>query len=874
MTEKPAQQPVADKQRSVEKTEPPAALIANRYEVVTKLSGGMAWVYLCRDLETQQLVALKTFKPELLSHRVARDLFLREGTMWVELGQHPNIVRAFRVERIGDGREVYLVLEWVVQPQGKATPALRSWLKPGNPLPVAQAILFSLYVARGMKFAARKISGLVHRDLKPENILIGHDGRARVADFGLASVLSGMSPQELSLKPTKENFGRTQVTQGVVGTPLYMAPEQWEHKPLDARADIYALGCILYEMVTGRFAAEGNSRDELREIHLAGRIKPPPATAPPQVILFLRKCLSADRSRRFSNWQSVEESLAELYQSVTGKEPPPEQVTATESSSERLAAGYSYNNMGLSYLDIGKLDVAVMYFEQAVGIGRDEGDAELEAQGLGNLGLAYMALGYMDRAIEFHEEHLALSRELGLKAEEGRALGNLGRAYRRLDDSEQAIYFHERELTIARDLKNRSKEAAALDSLGDTYRQLGDSSKAVTLFKQSLAIAREIGDRTRVKSILSSMGKIYLASYDLKEAMTLFQQSLDISRKLGDRVGEGEALGDLGDIHVALGDMARATELYRLALAIAEESNDRRKESLNLARLGEVSLAQDEAEEAIEHFESSLASIQETNDRSRELKALDKLGQAYLVFGDYMHAATLYRRLLEFGREIGDTATQQEALISLAKAYEQWGDGRKTAEYLEQHVALSREMGDLKSEVTMLNTLAVLYQEMQDLRAASEKYELYLSLAREAGNHRAQVDALNKLGDVIRERRRPEEACELFEEALAIAQEKGNVSGQALALSNLGLAYSELGKRWQATRYGEKGLKTALTTKDVECVAWARFKMALILVNQKKWSKAGEQAEKAGRLFKQIGEKGLMERMNKLLLRIQQQGGK
>lgn len=123
----------------------------------------------------------------------------------------------------------------------------------------------------------------------------------RVTDFGLASTLSGHSPGSTvgSLDNTTENIGRTQLTQGVAGTPLYMAPEQWAHKGLDARADIYALGCILYEMVVGEFAAQGESREDLREIHVDGRIPPLDSALPLPLRQFIERALSVPRERRY-----------------------------------------------------------------------------------------------------------------------------------------------------------------------------------------------------------------------------------------------------------------------------------------------------------------------------------------------------------------------------------------------------------------------------------------------------------------------------------------------------------------------------------------------------------------------------------------------
>jgi len=108
----------------------PGSIIANRYEVASHpLMGGMGIVYLCIDHQKDRPVALKTFRPEYLPDRAARDRFLREGTTWVDLGQHPHIVRCYKIDYIGDGREVYLALEMVTKEPRRRDASLRSWLQ-------------------------------------------------------------------------------------------------------------------------------------------------------------------------------------------------------------------------------------------------------------------------------------------------------------------------------------------------------------------------------------------------------------------------------------------------------------------------------------------------------------------------------------------------------------------------------------------------------------------------------------------------------------------------------------------------------------------------------------------------------------------------
>ncbi len=855
----------------------PVPMIAGRYEVVQTLSGGMALVHLCRDHQTGQLVALKTFKPKFLSHREARDLFLREGTMWVDIGRHPHIVRAYRVERIGDGLEVYLVLEWVVQPKGIDKPSLRAWLRPGRPLPLEQALLFSLHIARGMKYAVRKIPGLVHRDLKPENVLVGYDGNARVTDFGLASTLSILGDaafSDLNAKP--EGHFRTQLTQGAAGTPLYMPPEQWLRHPLDARADIYALGCVMYEMITGRFAAFAESREAIKDIHINGRIKPPPATVPREVVLFLRKCMMTERTQRFRDWAEVEKELEDLFRRVLVKEPPAEHITETETREEKLAAGHSYNTMGLSYLDLGKLSVAIMYFEQAVWTGRTENSLELEGAGLGNLGRAYRALGYTERAIEFHQEHLALARQIGDRAQEGRAFGDLGRAYRQLGDEERAIRYHQEELKIARELGDQFKEAAALDSLGDTYWQLENVPQAVEFYKQSLALARKVEDRARVKSILSSMGHVYLHSRESKEAVALFHQALSLARKIGDRVGEGEALGDLGFLYQTLGYEEKAAEYYNQALTIARENNDHRREAANQVRLADLQMQGDvlQVRLAKEAYEQALTAVEELGDRLQMLEIMGKLGHAYYQLGDYMKAASLYKRAMTLAMQMGNREIEHKSLLALARAYEAWGDSGRAIQYYRDLLTIVREEGDWETEREILPGIAALYIKLKQARHAMGVGEEYLARALAQNDVAAGVDAHNRLGEMHRRMKDEKRASEHFKKALALAREQQNLGAEVLSLANLALAYQQMdgvGRSWQATRNMEKALARAQETKNEKLIAEMTYKLAFLLYRQKKWSRALPFAEQAVHMAKGLQDSQLQDRTQKLQEAIEQQ---
>ncbi|MGH9671337.1 MAG: serine/threonine-protein kinase, partial [Terriglobales bacterium] len=202
--------------------------VSERYELQGELGrGGMGIVYRARDKETGELVALKVLKPEIASEQELLERFKNELRLARQV-THKRVCRTYELLRFGD--TVVIAMEYV---EGES---LRVVLDRFGGLPLRKGIQVAQQVCSAL--AEAHAQGIVHRDLKPENLMLDRSGNVKVMDFGIArSVETGST-----------------TTGGVIGTPAYMAPEQAEGKPVDARTDIYALGLILYEVFTGKAA--------------------------------------------------------------------------------------------------------------------------------------------------------------------------------------------------------------------------------------------------------------------------------------------------------------------------------------------------------------------------------------------------------------------------------------------------------------------------------------------------------------------------------------------------------------------------------------------------------------------------------------------
>ena len=268
------------------------------YEVLALLgAGGMAEVYRARDTRLGRDVAIKVVSEALGANSDFVERFEREARL-VGSVTHPNVVALHDVG-VHDGKP-YFVTELL---QGET---LRTRLGKGS-VPLPTALDWATQMAEGL--AAAHERGIVHRDLKPENVLVTRDGHVKLLDFGIAKVIAaahdsqvvdGTASHDLLEETVSSGSGKTS-TGLVIGTPGYMSPEQLRGDPVDARTDLFSLGAVLHELLSGQRAFPGASAVESSYAILHHEPEPLPASAPPAVAQVVRRCLEKDPDRRFQS---------------------------------------------------------------------------------------------------------------------------------------------------------------------------------------------------------------------------------------------------------------------------------------------------------------------------------------------------------------------------------------------------------------------------------------------------------------------------------------------------------------------------------------------------------------------------------------------
>ena len=273
-------------------------IFASRYEFVEELGkGGMGTVYKVYDKKVQEDVALKLLNPDVASDEKTIERFRNELRLARKI-VHKNVCRMYD---LNEAEEKYFITMEYVSGEN-----LKRFIKMAGHLSAGKSISIAKQICEGLAEAHRL--GVIHRDLKPQNIMVDREGNARIMDFGVARSLKaeGITGHK-----------------GVVGTPEYMSPEQVDGKKADQRSDIYALGVILYEMVTGRPPFKGSSSLSTALKH---KTEPAPdpreidSQIPEELSKVILRCMEKDREQRYQDTEQLLSDLNHVEKEITTAE--------------------------------------------------------------------------------------------------------------------------------------------------------------------------------------------------------------------------------------------------------------------------------------------------------------------------------------------------------------------------------------------------------------------------------------------------------------------------------------------------------------------------------------------------------------------------
>ena len=280
------------------------------YELVAQIgAGGMGEVYEARDTKLGRNVAIKVLPAAFANdpERLAR--FQREAKMLAALN-HPSIATIYGLEHSNSTH--FLIMELV------SGDTLAERIKREGAMPVEEALKIAVQIAEALEAAHER--GIIHRDLKPANVKVTPEGRVKVLDFGLAKAFAGDGSLDLSNAPTLTAMGTEEGK--ILGTAAYMSPEQARGKPVDKKTDIWAFGCVLYELLTGKRAFRGETTQDtiaaILEREPNWQALPP--RTPAQIRNLLRRCLQKDVNKRGRDAGDLRIEIEETFAAPSGVE--------------------------------------------------------------------------------------------------------------------------------------------------------------------------------------------------------------------------------------------------------------------------------------------------------------------------------------------------------------------------------------------------------------------------------------------------------------------------------------------------------------------------------------------------------------------------
>ena len=854
-------------------------VLGGRYEILELLGqGGMGAVYKARDREVDRLVALKVIRPELAGHPNVLRRFKQELILARQV-THKNVIRIFDLVEAEGAK--FISMEYIDGRDLKSIHAERGKLQPEEAAEIIEQVCRALDAAHA--------EGVIHRDLKPQNIMVDKHGRVAVMDFGIAR--------------SREMPGLTQ-TGDLVGTPEYMSPEQAKGEEIDSRSDLFSLGIILYELLTGKSPYEATSsvaallkRTQERAV--------PPIKLDPAIPKFMNdivvRCLEIDPQRRYASAQ-------EILRDLEARRPPRRGVTTLHMPRFRMVEefGTKWIAPGLALILLliiglvfrGKIfapavkpkppgpiiSLAILPFRNA------SGDPSLDWLGsslaewlstdVGNS--SYLRTVSSDRLLQILHD-LRITADSTPDPDTLRRLAEFSNAetvvwgqYAKLGeqiriDATLRDLKRDRTATLKAEAPNQGALPGAVDGLAQAIRE-------------NLALSASEMKELQAQAFKPT-SKSLPGLRDYNEGLQLLRQgkNLEAQKRFETATKEDPefalAYAKLGQTYANLGYDNEAEQASRKAVDLSESLPAQEKYRI-VASHAQIMKDYPKAIEAYENMakvlpddtqvQFILAGLYEDTsafDKAREhyaqvlkadpkhVEALLGMGRVEIKSGNPQGGLEYLNRALTLAIQLDNLEEKATILQAIGIAYQRLNRQDEALRNYQESLAIKGRLGDKRGMAASLNMIAQIQERLGKPDQALKSYEEALQLRREIGDKKGVGDALIDLGGFYQDRGEHDHALSLLKESLQIQRELGNESNQGLCLNNIGVSYSFKGQYDDAATYLQQALQLREKSKFPNEIAETVHNLAESNANMGQYDQALAYYLRALELYRGTGDK-------------------
>jgi serine/threonine protein kinase len=762
--------------------------IVSHYRVLDKLGeGGMGSVYVAEDTRLGRRVAIK-FPTITSDEHHYRARFLREARA-VSTLSHPHIAAIYDYGETADGHP-FLVMELV------NGPTLNDLLH-GSMLTLTRAVEIIQDIAEALTDAHHQ--GIIHRDIKPSNVVLNHRNEVKVLDFGLAKQVN--EEQAQAADPDAQTMLATRTRSGaVVGTPLYLSPEQATGSPVDARSDLFALGALLYECITGKPAFNGMSAIEIaaKVIH----VNPPPPSAlnarvPPELDRITMKALAKQPEARYQSADELIAALKAVRASLIDADSSPTQRLSVAPRTGRTSALTTLSDtFRRPRLSLGFFLLAVIIPALSL-LGYWWWSRQRPHIPLAEAARWYEVGTNALREGAYYQASKALEQAVNVDDKFALAHARLAEAWTELDYTDRAkdellrvttlvpdlsilpqmdqLYLDAVRATVARDFALAIKSYAEIASLtpdapqvyvdlGRAYENSNDPKKAIASYLEATTRG------TQYPTAFLRLGILYGRQQELAAATNALDKADALYRVLGNIEGQAEVHFQRGFLWRNIGRIAEARPELEQALNIARATGNQPQQIKTLLQLSSVAFAENSTSQAQQYAREAVDLAQAGGMENLVARGLVDIGNIYFARGDYTEAENYFKQALSFAQRFKARRSEARALINLGSLRISQGSVDEGVGYVEQALTFYQQGGYRKEASQALTMLGRAKSQKGDYDAALKAFQQQLQLAEQVSDQSQALLSHEGLGLVLTQQERYAEALNNFEAMSSISK--------------------------------------------------------------------------------------------------------